>query len=110
MNPHRRAKQSEIFANWRRRNMEHRNAYARQRARELRQRAEHDRRHELDPIVVERLVNGEPANANRAERLEAFRQLLDRGHALNDAARRLGINGKYARKYADTTTRKEGAA
>lgn len=81
------------------------NARRRARKREQLQRDSYDRRHGVDAVVVQRLIAGEPVPHNRAEKFEAMRQLLTSGLPLSAAAQRLGINGQYARKYAELIER-----
>lgn len=85
---------------WRQRNRDVVNAYERRRYRLAAARAEHDRRHLVDDVAVERAIQGEDVRLNSAEKRVALHQLLDRGHTLAEAARRLRLNYTYARKYA----------
>lgn len=67
------------------------NARNRKSAQRRREQAAYDTRHGLDAVVVQRLAAGDAVPHNRAERLEAVRQLRHRGLAYKQIAARLNL-------------------
>lgn len=62
------------------------------------EREQKDARRLVDPVVVQRLINGEPAQPNRPERLEAVRILRDRDLSYDDIAARLGVHPRQVHR------------
>lgn len=74
------------------------NARRRGLLRATREREAYDQRHIIDEVAVRRAVSGEATPLNRPERLEAVRQLRDRGYGYNDIAERLGIAARQVHR------------
>lgn len=84
------------------------NARRRQQHREALEQARREAR--VDAVVVARLIDGEPVSHNRAERLEAVRQLRSRGLAYKQIAARLSVLERQVhRDLTDLRLTRQGA-
>lgn len=93
-----RARAAATKRRWDQQHREELNTGQRRRARIRRAQELRDARHATDHVVIDRLIAGEAVSHNRAERLEAVRQLRDRGVTYLDIATRLHIQHRQVHR------------